>query len=183
MLIVSLCGQPGVGKSTGSAYVFSKLKMAGVNAELVTEFAKDKVWERNEKALKNQAYVFGQQYYRLSVLEDEVDVVVTDSPLILGVLYNQDERLGEAFNNVIVQVSKSYESLNYLIKRVKPYNPKGRLQTEEQSDAMGPKFKGLLEKYFPNYEEIEGNVAGYDKIVSRVLDYMKYNMKDENRVK
>ena len=49
MLIVSLCGQPGVGKSTGSAYVFSKLKMAGVNAELVTEFAKDKVWERNEK--------------------------------------------------------------------------------------------------------------------------------------
>ena len=59
MLIVSLCGQPGVGKSTGSAYVFSKLKMAGVNAELVTEFAKDKVRERNEKALKNQAYVFG----------------------------------------------------------------------------------------------------------------------------
>lgn len=48
---------------------------------------------------------------------------------------------------------------------------------------MGPKFKELLEKYFPNYEEIEGNVAGYDKIVSRVLDYMKYNMKDENRVK
>ena len=117
------------------------------------------------------------------MLEDEVDVVVTDSPLILGVLYNQDERLGEAFNNVIVQVSKSYESLNYLIKRVKPYNPKGRLQTEEESDAMGLKFKELLEKYFPNYEEIEGNVAGYDKIVSRVLDYMKYNMKDENRVK
>ena len=43
--IVNLFGAPGAGKSTGAAYIFSKLKLAGVNAELVTEFAKDKVWE------------------------------------------------------------------------------------------------------------------------------------------
>ena len=41
-LIINLFGAPGVGKSTGAAYIFSKLKMAGMNAELVTEFAKDK---------------------------------------------------------------------------------------------------------------------------------------------
>lgn len=34
--------------------------MAGVNAELVPEFAKDKVWEGNVKTLANQAYVFGE---------------------------------------------------------------------------------------------------------------------------
>lgn len=45
MLIINLFGAPGAGKSTGAAYVFSQLKAAGVNAELVTEFAKDKVWE------------------------------------------------------------------------------------------------------------------------------------------
>ena len=44
MLIIQLYAAPGSGKSTGAAYIFSKLKMAGVNAELVTEFAKDKVW-------------------------------------------------------------------------------------------------------------------------------------------
>lgn len=43
MLVVNMFGAPGAGKSTGAAYIFSKLKMAGVNAELVTEFAKDKV--------------------------------------------------------------------------------------------------------------------------------------------
>lgn len=47
MLIVNLFGAPGAGKSTLAAYVFAKLKMAGVNAELVTEFAKDKTWENN----------------------------------------------------------------------------------------------------------------------------------------
>ena len=43
MLMFSLCGAPGAVKSTGAAYMFSKLKMLGVNAELVTEYAKDKV--------------------------------------------------------------------------------------------------------------------------------------------
>lgn len=45
MLVVNPFGIPGAGKSAGAAYVFSKLKMKGVNAELVTEYAKDMVWE------------------------------------------------------------------------------------------------------------------------------------------
>ena len=35
MIVVNLFGVPGAGKSTGAAYVFSKLKMQGINAELV----------------------------------------------------------------------------------------------------------------------------------------------------
>lgn len=51
---------PGAGKSTGAAYIFSELKQRGVNAELVTEFAKDKTWEGNTLALSCQEYVFGK---------------------------------------------------------------------------------------------------------------------------
>lgn len=47
MLVVNLFGVPGAWKSTGAAHVFSQLKMKGINAELITEFAKDKVWENN----------------------------------------------------------------------------------------------------------------------------------------
>lgn len=52
-LVVNLFGEPGAGKSTGAAYVFAMLKMAGVDAELVTEYAKDKVWESNTEVFKN----------------------------------------------------------------------------------------------------------------------------------
>jgi len=38
-IVINLFGVPSAGKSTGAAYIFSQLKMAGVNAELVTEFA------------------------------------------------------------------------------------------------------------------------------------------------
>ena len=55
-ILINVCGAPGAGKSTLSAYVFAKLKMMGINCELVTEFAKDKVWEKNNEALSNQIY-------------------------------------------------------------------------------------------------------------------------------
>lgn len=52
-ICVNFFSGPGAGKSTLAAYVFSKLKMMGVNCELVSEFAKDKVWEKNNEALSN----------------------------------------------------------------------------------------------------------------------------------
>lgn len=58
--VINLFGGPGCGKSTGAAYIFSLLKMKGMNVELVTEFAKDKTWEHNSKALTCQPYVFGK---------------------------------------------------------------------------------------------------------------------------
>jgi len=173
MIAVNLFSGPGSGKSTGAAWIFAKLKMAGVNAELVTEFAKDKVWERNEKALANQAYVFGKQYFRFSRLEGEVECVVTDSPLLLGVFYNKDPRLGEEFNNVMARVSKSIGTphLDYFVRRVKPYNPKGRLQTESESDEISMKIRALLDKELGagNWKEIPGDESGYQQIVDDAL--------------
>lgn len=62
-IIVNLYGAPGSGKSTGAAYIFASLKMMGVNAELVTEYAKDKVWEETREVFNNQAYIFGKPLF------------------------------------------------------------------------------------------------------------------------
>ena len=170
MIIVNLFGVPGAGKSTGAAYIFSQLKMKGINAELITEFAKDKVWENNEKVFKNQLYLFGKQSFRISRVQDEVDVIVTDSPLLLSILYNQTPILGENFNQLVYDVFNSYNNINYLIKRTKPYNPAGRLQTEEESNALAEPLISLLKKENINYKEITGDIKGYDKIVQEVLN-------------
>ena len=90
-LIINLFGGPGTGKSTTAAALFYKLKMMGINCELVTEFAKDITWEKNKKALACQPYVFGKQCYRIERCVDQVDVIITDSPLPLSILYNKDK--------------------------------------------------------------------------------------------
>lgn len=173
MYIVNLYGAPGSGKSTGAAYIFSKLKMAGYNVELVTEFAKDNVWEENEKALSNQAYIFGMQFYRISRLEGQIDVVVTDSPLLNSVIYNYDERLGKNFENMVVDVIKTYDNLNYFINRVRPYIQHGRVQTEDESNDISIKIKNMLNENRLIYKEFNGDIADYDKIFKDIVQKIK----------
>lgn len=170
MIVVNLFGGPGSGKSTGAAYIFSKLKMLGVNCELVTEFAKDKVWEGNTEVFKNQAYIFGKQYFKLTRVAGKVDVIITDSPLLNSVLYNKDPVLGNNFNSVVIRAFNTFDNMNYLIKRVKKYNPKGRMQTEGESDLIYNEILDILEENELGYTKYDGCEEDYDKIVLEVLD-------------
>ena len=173
MIVVNLFGAPGAGKSTGAAYIYSKLKMHGINAELVTEYAKDKTWENNDEVFKNQAYIFGKQYFRLSRLEGKVDVVITDAPILNSAFYNESSVLGKDFNRVVRHTFDSYSNMNYFILRDKPYNPAGRSQTREQSDQMAYAFKRKLSSCGVSYRQIQGNECDYDKVISDVLKTVK----------
>ena len=168
-IVVNLFGVPGAGKSTGAAYIFYKLETLGINAELVTEFAKDKVWENNEEVFKNQAYIFGKQSFKLGRCDNKVDVIVTDAPLPLSILYNHDRRLTGNFNSTVMDVFNLYNNLNFLLTRVKPYNPSGRMQTEEESDALYEPIKSLLEERNIPHKEVSGDIVGYGKIINEVL--------------
>lgn len=170
MYVINLFGAPGAGKSTGATYIFSQLKMKGINAEYVSEFPKDKVWEESKEAFKNQAYLFGNQYFRISRCKDKVDVIVTDSPLPLSLLYNQDANLGEDFNKVVMKVFNSFNNLNYYINRTKPYNPKGRLQNEKESDELVSPLKNLLTINKIKYNEYNGELSDYNKIVEDIIN-------------
>ena len=172
-IVVNLFGAPGAGKSTGAAYIFSELKQRGVNAELVTEFAKDKTWEGNMTALSCQEYVFGKQSYRLARCRNDVDVIVTDSPLLLSMIYDRNPALGRPFGQVVLNVFNTYNNLSYYITRVKDYNPKGRNQTAEESDALGEDIKNMLEYHKIPYEEVEGSALGYWHIIKDVLERLE----------
>ena len=151
--------------------------MMGVNAELVTEYAKDKVWEDAKEVFNNQAYIFGKQFFRITRCQEKVDVIITDSPILLSVIYNKSKMLGEEFNNLVIKVDSYYQtnSLNYLIIRNKPYNEKGRFQTEEQSNQLFPSIKDLLTKNNICHREILGDSNGYQTIINDILNRLDIN--------
>ncbi len=168
MIVVNLFGSPGSGKSTSAAYVFSKLKMLNYNCELVTEFAKDATWENNQTALSNQFYVFGQQSYRLSRLKEQVDIVITDSPLFLSVIYANPAIDKDAFSKLIMDECGNYTNINFLIARTKKYNPCGRNQTEEEANQLGIKIKRALDEYNIPFEAVKGDYDGYEYIFNNL---------------
>lgn len=169
-IVVNLTGAPGAGKSTGAAKIFSELKQLGVNCELVGEFAKDKTWEHNVTALSCQEYVFGKQSYRLARCRDEVDVIITDSPLPLAIIYTNKEEIKKPLTELVMAVYNTYDNINFFINRVKPYNPKGRNQTAEESDQLSVEIKHLYNRLDIPFTEISGDNEGYNIAIEAVLD-------------
>jgi len=82
-ICVNLFAGAGAGKSTCASGVFSLLKHHNVNAELITEYAKDLVWEGRLHLNRNDIEIFTEQLKRQHRLAGKVDVMVTDSPLVL----------------------------------------------------------------------------------------------------
>lgn len=171
----NLFGSPGSGKSTMAALVFSRLKMLNINCELVTEFAKDKTWERNFSALSNQVYVFAKQYFRMDRCADQVDVIITDSPLALSPYYNKDPDIHKPLCELAVRIANKFNNLNYFIKRVKKYNPIGRNQTEAESDKIAIDLKNMLKDYDIPYTEVNGDLMSADIIVNDILKIINPN--------
>lgn len=174
-LVINTFGGPGCGKSTISAAVFSLLKMHEVNAELVTEFAKDLTWENRQNVLENnQYYVWGKQYHRIMRLVDQVDVIVTDGPLLLGVMYGKKP---ECFDETMIRGFKEFNNLNYFLLRMKKYNPKGRNQTEEESKELDQKIMQLMIDNDVQFKIEPGNYEGINDIAKRVLRRLGKEMK------
>lgn len=170
-LVVNLFGAPGSGKSTGAAYIFALLKMAGINAELVTEFVKDKVWEETSAVFKNQAYIFGQQYYRITRCLGKVDAIITDSPLLLSVQYNPER--DETFNQLVLNKFDSLENKNYFLKRTKPYCQSGRIHTESESDKIAIEIKEMLNRYGITYTSKDGTKESYEEIAKEIIQLLE----------
>jgi len=87
-LIVNFFGGPGIGKSTQSAHLFTKMKKNHMDVELTFEFPKIVAWEENYSAIRDQFYITANQHRNISRLYGKVKYIIVDSPIILGISKN-----------------------------------------------------------------------------------------------
>ena len=144
---INLFGGPGVGKSTLAAELFYKKKRQGDNVEIVTEFAKDLVWENRTSTLANQPYVTCKQYRNLKRLQGKVRYVITDAPVLLGAIYGKiwNPELGLPWENFVQWMHNDLgDSENFVLTRRHNYDPNGRLQTAQEAKSIDARIPDLL---------------------------------------
>lgn len=164
--VINLIGGPCSGKSTAAAEIFARLKKAGYNVELVTEVAKEHVWNDCPTILKNQIYIFGDQYNRLWRLIGKVDFIITDSPLPVGLFYSVER--SKNFLNLIVEKYKDFDNLMYFIDRGdSEFQPTGRVHTYEESLEADRRMKELLSDYEIPYTVVQQRTA-----VEEIMDFI-----------
>jgi hypothetical protein len=171
--VVNLFAGPGTGKSTTCAALFAELKYRGHNVEMVLEYAKSAAWEgrlvSGSKIAKAQEYIFGKQSFGLSRVGEDVEFCITDAPLLMGIVYSGDNFRLPALHDLIKEAHDDTESLNIFLRRNKGYNPKGRLQTEEEAKEIDGKIITMLNKENVNYCQMDFGRHNVDYII-KVLE-------------
>lgn len=171
MKVINLWGGPGSGKSTSAAGLFYLMKSEGISVELVTEVPKDYVWEKRFETLKDQLYVTAKQNHRLERLRGQVDWVITDSPLLMGIAYCDPNYLNGAYKKMIEELWNTYDNESFFINRTKEYATFGRNQTLSEAIEIDEKLREIVQKYHVGFShEIDGDIGAPQKIFEFITE-------------
>lgn len=133
---------PGAGKSTLATETFSCLKRQGEKVELVREYVKGWAYRNEPIGRWDGLYLLAKQLRQESTLYGKVDVIVTDSPLLLSAVYEskyqpQSRILYNATGDLInQQAAENIFHVPCFVMRNKPYVQLGGYETEEQARTV-----------------------------------------------
>lgn len=170
MLLVNFTGQPGAGKSTLAAGVFRELKALSKDAELVIEYTKELHRRKDYWTLSDELLVFTEKYRRIKQFEN-VDVVITDSPLYCSLFYGKDQ-----FDNRAVELFKhiadtKFDSVFFILPARDGYDPRGRTPDQQYAQEAGAAItQHILESAWPVWDVPVDNQEAF--VVPRVIEYM-----------
>lgn len=172
-LVINLFAGPGAGKTTAALELTAALKKVGYNVEYVSEYAKELVLEKQYTLLDNQEHVTDEQYRRLNRLrESGVEIIVTDSPVLLGKVYGEG-RISTDYDKQITDYHDSFNNFNLVVKRGDGYQQAGRRETLSQAQELDKKITSLLRNnnlFYGNYnhDEIEKTVNRINTTFNRL---------------
>lgn len=157
---INIYGGPGIGKSTVAALLFAELKLRGLHAEIVTEYAKELVYEGIDLTKSNQTLqdrILLEQLRRELVFENSVEFLVCDSPILLNAFYNGSKKAQELAKDSI----SSKDDLHIILERgFEKFETKGRSHDEKQSKDIDDKMETYLKEHKVKYHKIGGSSQG-----------------------
>lgn len=160
--IINIFGAPGAGKSTAAAGIYCRLKSRGVACEYVPEFAKELSYANDMETLENQFYVSAIQYHRIFKLLNKVDFIITDSPVLTGIVYDAQHLAG--FSTLLDDIQSRHKSINILLWRDESaeYDMSGRHHTLGESDKIHIVIQRMLVLHGVKYKQF--NAREFDKL-------------------
>jgi hypothetical protein len=176
--VINLFAGPGVGKSTSASGLFYRLKQRGECVEIAHEYAKDLTWEGRDRAIAFQPYVAARQIWRVERLLDAVDWIVTDSPVLLSLVY-RGEGSTQAFEEYVLDTFRSWRTLNIRLERnaLAPYHAEGRGQSYTEATRIDKLIESaLMNLQIPHH--VVPVLTDADTTVDRMLEIVDAYRRD-----
>lgn len=147
MILFNLYGRPGAGKTTLAYYLTYRLKKAGIRAEFMGEAAREHhIYDATPGVvapalLDNQILLAGQTFERVLRLQRHgFEAVVSDSPLIQGLLYCEGQFYYDSLKTIMRQMEQQFETYKIFIHpTLGQYDAESRVQrTEAEAESLTP---------------------------------------------
>ena len=134
------------------------------------------VWENKDSKLldgstESQMALLEEQNHRLERLQEKVSVIVTDSPLLLNLMYVKEP--APELEKKVFEAYGKYNNFNLFIKRGEGFEQAGRIHTLKESIEIDDRIKELLRGHDIFCGEY--NRDNIDIIVSNIQRSLKYN--------
>lgn len=184
---IAIVGAPGSGKSTLAAEIYTILKKQGYNIELVREYIRELFsigWK--PETIADQYYIMHKQHEYEQSVSDSVDMIVTDSPIILPFYYGNklntetlhDRMIFGDLQNMFLKHVHNYDFI-IVLERSHDYVEDGvREQTEAESDKIHDDLVRLMDLY-----KIEQSICGnYDDCLSSAIARIVFDKGLKNTV-
>ena len=174
--VINFLAGPGSGKSTSAADIFVEMKHRNLKCELVREYVKNWAYiGLKPEDVFDQLYITGKQLRAESIYYNKLDYIITDSPVIFGVVYDYVYNNSYEIKNIILKYldlakQKNVEHIYYFIKRNKPYVKLGRYQDEKEAKEIDIKMMEVLKECNISYKLIDTTPR---KVVKEILKDLK----------
>lgn len=149
--VINIIGGPGCDKSLITSAIILQLKLQNRTVEVIPDFAKSLVWQRNFEVLKNQYFIAQRQFEMLSLLDGQIQYLITECSLPQVLYYNENYLDNicdiEKTRKQILAWHGQFNNVNILVERgERKYVHTGRFQDEEQARNIDRGLRELLER-------------------------------------
>ncbi|MFZ2306220.1 MAG: hypothetical protein WAW73_12275 [Rhodoferax sp.] len=149
--VVNVIGGPGCDKSLITSAIILFLKLHNKTVEVIPDFAKSLVWQQNFEVLKNQYFIAQRQFEMLSLLDGQVQYLISECSLPQVMYYNENYLdnicdIGKTRAQILDWYGQ-FNNINILVERGdRNYVRTGRFQDEEGARQIDRGLREMLER-------------------------------------
>lgn len=170
---------PGAGKSAASLLLAGHMKARGMKVEYVREIPKDMVWDN--RGGPPDVSLFTEQDYVLALqnnlfrrmLSHDIDYVVTDTSMLLGLIYKADW-YPKSFDQFLLDVHASYNNITFYVGRGDiPYVQDGRNENQQEARTKDSESLMVLYQYNIPFHTVVQKNGVYDHASLEMLSVIE----------
>lgn len=173
--VINVIGGPGCDKSVITSAIVLYLKLRERTVEVIPDFAKSLVWQQNFEVLKNQYFIAQRQFEMLSLLDGQIQFLLTECSLPQVLYYNENYLdnicdIGKTRTQILDWYNQC-NNVNIFIERgERKYIRTGRFQDEEQARAVDRGLLELLDREGLPYTTLPADVDTINAFAATLLE-------------